>query len=201
MDQLIKLLKEKYNVHCVFLYGSRTTSTFFQDSDYDVLAIRTSGSRVREIIQFNDLTVDLIVDTEELINFPENYLYLWSHQLLLDEQAFGKKMVDAHLKYLSQPADKLPSNRVAQRKKQIHDELKYIAHDNVIGNFRRHDLLSKILPLYFNLIGEWYLGDKHALNWLQNNKSEFYKLFVTAIRPQASINDIKLLVDAVCDES
>lgn len=199
MEKLIKLLVEKYNIHTLFLYGSRTTETFFPESDYDILAIRKDGSRVREVFAFENLSIDLIVDNEDLINYPENFIYLWSNQLLLDEQGFGKKILDVHRKYLLQPAVKLSQNRTTQRLKQIQDELKYIKQDNILGHYRHHDLLSKILPLYFNLIGEWYLGDKHALKWLEKNKPEFFRIISKALQPGASFEQIEQLVNYVCN--
>ena len=201
MNSIIKMLKEKYGIHCAILYGSRTTEIFFPERDYDILDIRKSGERVREVFSFENKNIDLIVDTESLINSPENYSYLWSCQILMDEQGFGLKLVESHRSYLSRPALKLPQNRMNQRKKQIRDEIKYIKQSNVFGHYRQHDLLSKILPLYFNLVGEWYLGDKHALNWLKNNKSDLFNLMTQAFKPTATIEEISSLVEKVCEES
>lgn len=201
MNKIIEMLKDKYGIHSAILYGSRTTETFFIDSDYDILAIRKSGDRVREAFIFDDKVIDLIIETENLIDSPENYIYLWSHQILLDESGFCEKLIIEHQNYLNQPALKLPANRVIQRKKQIADEIKYISRGNLLGHYRQHDLLSKILPLYFNLIGEWYLGDKHALNWIKQNKPDLYRIFSEAIHPQATIDKIKVLVETICQQS
>lgn len=198
MIKVIEMLKEKYDIHCAILYGSRTTNTYFPDSDYDILSIRAGGERVREVFNFDNQAIDLIVDTENLINSPENYTYLWSHQILLDENGFGAKLIEEHKNYLNQPALKLPPNRIIQRKKQLKDELKYIILGGELGQYRQHDLLAKILPLYFNLIGEWYLGDKYALNWLKINRPDFYNFFTQAIHPQATIREIELLIENVC---
>lgn len=201
MDSVITMLKNKYGIHCVILYGSRTTEIFFPESDYDILAIRKSGERVREVFIFENKNIDLIVDTESLINTPENYSYLWSCQILMDEEGFGQKLVESHQNYLSRPALKLPLNRINQRKKKIRDEIKYIKRSDVLGHYRQHELLAKILPLYFNLIGQWYLGDKHALNWLKNNRSDLFNLMSQAFKPNATIEEISSLVEKVCEES
>ncbi|MBC7427132.1 MAG: hypothetical protein H7336_00880 [Bacteriovorax sp.] len=182
MIKVIDMLKTKYDIHCAILYGSRTTEAYFSDSDYDILSIRTSGDRIREVFSFDNKVVDLIVDTGDLIHSPENYMYLWSSQILLDENGFGVKLLEAHRNYLNQPALKLPPNRIIQRKKQIKDELKYIKRGGELGHYRHHDLLAKILPLYFNLIGEWYLGDKHALNWLKLNRPDLFSTFAQAFQ-------------------
>lgn len=197
MNKVIEMLQSKYDIHCAILYGSRTTQTYFPDSDYDILAIRKSGDRVREVLNYENKVIDLIVETEELINSPENYIFLWSYKILLDKNGFGEKLIEQHQAYLKQPALKLPLNRAIQRKKQIKDELKYIKLGGVIGDYRRHDLLAKILPLYFNLIGEWYLGDKHALNWLQINNPNLYSLFVAAFHPNATIKEFELLIENI----
>lgn len=199
MIEVIEMLKERYGIHCAILYGSRTTDDYFPESDYDILCIRESGERIREVFIFENKNIDLIVDTEDLINTPENYLYLWSHNVLLDENGFGTKLLDSHRDYLKKPASKLPLNRIIQRKKQLQDEMRYIKNGGVLGHYRHHDLLAKILPLYFNLTGEWYLGDKHALNWLRLNKPDIFNSFTQAIRPEATINDIELLIKKVCE--
>lgn len=199
MEKLLEMLKLEYGIHSAILYGSRTTEVFFPDSDFDILSIRKTGERVRKVFSFDNMMIDLIVDIEELIHQPENYTYLWSHRVLLDEKGFSSKLIEAHRKYLSQPAPKLPDNRIVQRKIQLRDELKYIKQGGELGHYRYHDLLSKILPLYFGLIGEWYLGDKHALKWLELNKLEFFKAFSKAIDPQATYKEIETLVALVCD--
>lgn len=85
------------------------------------------------------------------------------------------------------------------KKDLVKSLLKYIKKGEALGNYRRHDLLAKILPLYFNITGEWYLGDKHALDWLKLNKPELMTYFAQAFNPKASITDIELLVEKICE--
>lgn len=98
MNKVLEMLKTTYHVHCVILYGGRSTDSWFPDSDYDFLCIRENGEKVREILSFDDKTIDLIVDDESIISDPENFIYLWSHKILLDEKGFGKKLVEVHQK-------------------------------------------------------------------------------------------------------
>jgi predicted nucleotidyltransferase len=201
LEKILKFLSDHYEFHTAILYGSRAGSDFRVTSDYDFLLVRESGKRIREIIHFEDCCIDLIVDDEDIINRPFDTMYLWQSKVLKDETNFAKKLVDANSKLLSSPPVPLPMNRIKQRKKQVLDELEYVKNDNVLGNFRRHDLMVKLLSLYFVFIQKWDLGDKYSLNWLEKNDLEAYKLFSNAFKPTASYEEMKTLTEFVCSKA
>lgn len=197
IEAVIQQLKNKYQLHTVILYGSRATNDFREDSDYDLLCIRGSGERVREVFDQDGITIDLIVDSEELLERPSEYIYLWSSKVLLDEAGFAEKILARNSEHLKAPAFKLPPNRINQRRKNVLDALKYLELDNALANYRRVDLLSKLLPLYFEIRGEWYLGDKHALNWLEENDHQAASLFQKALATKACSDSIAALANYV----
>lgn len=201
LDKVIKKLEQKYNVHTVILYGSRAGDHYRDDSDYDLLCIRELGDRIREVFQDEGLNIDLIVDCEKILDQPDDYLYLWKSKVLLDQCGFSKKLNETHKSHFDKGPMELSRNRFDQRKKKIEDTLKYLKDDNVLSNYKRIDLLAKLLPLHFSIIGEWFLGDKHALDWLQKNDVETFNLFENALVRQASFEDIQKLVQRIIQVS
>lgn len=201
LEKILNFLSDQYEFHTAILYGSRAGSDFRATSDYDFLLVRQSGKRIREIIHFEDSCIDLIVNDEGIINRPFDTMYLWQSKIIKDEKGLAKQLIEANSKLLSNPPEALPENRIKQRKKQVLDELEYVKHDNVLGNFRRHDLMVKLLSLYFVFIRQWDLGDKHSLNWLEKNDSEAYQLFSNAFRTTASFEEMKSLTMFVCSKA
>jgi len=197
-EKIVDFLKDKYEFHCAILYGSRTGDKFRIDSDYDFLCIRKEGKRIREIIKFENITIDLIVDDEEITNRPNDILYLWQSKILLDENGFAKKLVDSTISLLSNPPEPLPQSRVTQRKKQIFDSLIYIQQNDILGDYRRNDLLAKLLPLYCDFVNIWDLGDKHTLTWLEKNDLKTFELFRLAVKKDSSYSNIEELVLHLC---
>lgn len=197
LEAILNYLNEKYVPHTAILYGSRAGDQFRVDSDYDFLLIRANGSRVREIIDLKGACIDLIVEDEGIINRPFDTLYLWQSNLLRDDQGFGSLLIVNNQKLLSTPPQALPMNRVRQRKKQVHDELIYLQRNDVLGNYRRHDLLVKLRILYLSFKQVWDLGDKHSFEWMSQNDQEAYELFEIALRPEASFHDIKILAEFI----
>lgn len=197
LDKVIKKLEQKYNVHTVILYGSRAGEHYRDDSDYDLLCIRDTGERVREIFQDEGLNIDLIVECEKILDRPEDCLYLWKSKVLFNQCSFFEKLNVIHKSHFDKGPTTLSLNRFEQRKKNIEDTLKYLKDENVLSNYKRIDLLSKLLPLHFSIIGEWFLGDKHAFEWLQKNDIEIFNLFENALSKQASFEDIRKLAQRI----
>lgn len=199
LEKIVDFLKDKYEFHCAILYGSRAGDKFRVDSDYDFLCIRKEGKRIREIIKFENITIDLIVDDEEIAKRPNDVLYLWQSKILLDENEFAKALVNSTLSLLSHPPEPLPPSRVTQRKKQMLDSLIYIQQNDILGDYRRNDLLAKLLPLYCDFAHIWDLGDKHTLTWLEKNDSKTFELFQLALKQESSYSNIEELVLHFCD--
>ena len=195
--EILKYLMSHYEHHTAILYGSRAGVDFRNESDYDFLLIRPSGPRVREIIDFEGSTIDLIVEDEHIISRPLDTLYLWQSKVLKDDKGFGSLLIENNKKLLSTPPQTMPMNRVKQRKKQVQDELIYLQRTDVLGHFRRHDLLVKLRSLYLSFKQVWDLGDKHSFEWMRQNDLEAFRLFENALRPEASFQDIKILAEFV----
>ncbi len=198
LQKIIHYLSTRFHSHTIILYGSRAGNDFRSNSDYDLLCIREHGHRVREIINLENIAIDLIVDNEAIIEKPFDTLYLWQSKILKDEKDFGKTLTENNRKLLSNPPEAMPENRIKQRKKQIIDELTYIKEISVVGQYRRHEIFVKLRTLYLSLNCIWDLGDKHTFTEMRLKNYAVFCLFEKAMRPDASIEDIKELVDCIC---
>lgn len=193
LEKVLAILEEHFNFHAAILYGSRAVGEYRSDSDYDFLLIKNSGPRERKVFAVGDITLDVIVDNDVEVENAENYIYLYEALIIKDENGAGRTHVEKVKNMLSMPPEAMGTNRKEQRKKQTFDALKYARIDNTVGNYRRHWTLMTLLPIYFEINQLWYLGDKHALNWLKQNKPELFALFEEAFDPSATLNKIEKL--------
>lgn len=191
--KIFEYLAEHFQFHTAILYGSRVSANHSNDSDFDFLLIKNKGPRERKIIYLDEFCIDLIVDNEASLDRVENYLYLYECKVLKDDKGLGQKQVAKIQKFLKERPNPMPLDRIEQRKKQTADFIKYIKKESVLGNYRRHWLLFNLLPTYFELRQMHFLGDKHALDWLQKNDVESFRLFERAFEPGASLGDLQLL--------
>lgn len=199
LDEVIKFLKSEYYIHTVVLYGSRAREDYRKNSDYDLFCVRRSGERIRKIFEFKNLKIDLIVENETIIEKPENILFLWSHKLLLDTTNFYSILNHSYENYIKLGTEKLEPNRLHQRQSNVLDLLSRLNEEevNVVNLFKKHDLIVKLLPLFFAIRGEWYFGEIHAFKWLEKNDPEVYGLFEKALDFNAPLEDIEILAKKV----
>ncbi len=197
VEKIVGFLKEKYEFHCAILYGSRAGNDFRPDSDYDLLCVNNSGPRIREIIKLEDVTIDLIVDNENVLNSQQPIVYLWQAKIIVDDKGFAKSLLNTALKILAEPPQPLSSSKIVQRKKQTADILFYIKQSNILGDYRRHDLFPKLLGLYLAFKRVWDLGDKHSFQWMEKNDPQAFNLFRKAMSSNAEFSDIEALVNYI----
>ena len=196
-EKLVDYLKSKYEFHSAILYGSRAGNDFRENSDYDILCISKSSSRIREIIKFEDVTIDLIVDDENVLNNQQPIVYLWQAEIITDEIGFAKQLVATAQKILAEPPQSLSSSRIIQRKKQNADILFYIQQNNILSDYRKHDLFPKLLGLYLAFKRVWDLGDKHSFQWIKKNDPQAFAFFRRAMSNDAAFSDIEALVNYI----
>lgn len=192
-EKVLAILEEHFNFHTAILYGSRAVGEYRTDSDYDFLLIKSSGPRERKVFAVGGITLDVIVDNDAEVENVENYIYLYETIIIKDTNSAGRIHVEKVQNMLSVPPEAMGKNRKEQRKKQTFDALKYARTDNTLGNYRRHWTLMTLLPIFFEINQMWYLGDKHALKWLKQNKPELFALYEDAFNPSATLNKIEKL--------
>lgn len=193
LAQIVAFLKSKYIFHGAILYGSRAGNDFRDNSDYDLICINDGGPRTREIIKFEDIAIDLIIEDEKILTSQLPHVSLYQSLVLLDEKGSAKRLVDDSLKIISTPPPPMPASRIHQRKKQILDSLLYIQQPDTLGDYRKHDLMPKLLSLYLSFTNQWDLGDKHTFQWLKKNDPKTFGLFKEALKKDATFFDIEAL--------
>jgi predicted nucleotidyltransferase len=196
-ERIIRFLKEKYQFHSAILYGSRAGNDFRSNSDYDILCVKNGGERIREIIEFENLVIDLIIEDENMLVTPQPLVYLWQAKIMVDDKGFAKALVDTTLKKLAEPPPLLSEARIVQRKKQISDILFYVQQNNALGDYRKHDLFPKLLNFYHAIRNIWDLGDKYAFERMEINDPESFYFFRRAMASDALFSEIEALVDHI----
>ena len=76
--------------------------------------------------------------------------------------------------------------------------LRRVEKNDAEGDYRRHWLLKDSLEHYFDRRGMWYLGPKKSMAWLKENDRKTYDVLAVAYRPAATIDEIRIAVQAVC---
>jgi hypothetical protein len=72
-----------------------------------------------------------------------------------------------------------------------------IARGDLESKYRRVELLFQALENYFKLRGLWYRGPKAGLPWLARHDLETHTAFAGALEPNASLEDLRALVQRV----
>jgi hypothetical protein len=71
------------------------------------------------------------------------------------------------------------------------------AHGDIEADYRRTWLLMALLEDYFALRHQWYLGPKRGFRWLEANEPGVHAAFKAALRPDATPDAIRGLVEEV----
>jgi len=66
--------------------------------------------------------------------------------------------------------------------------------NDIEGNYRYYWMLKESLEIYFELRGQWYLGQKKSFRWLKENDNFAFSLFENSYQKDSSYKDIEKLV-------
>ncbi|WP_186308559.1 hypothetical protein [Paraburkholderia sp. BCC1885] len=91
----------------------------------------------------------------------------------------------------------VPSNGYLYRDRKIWAEkmLERAAKGDVEGNFRLHWLLFILLEDYFAVRRNWYLGPKQSFRKLRETTETHFSIFETALKPGASLDAVREVID------
>ena len=201
---LVAIISELCHVqgcHTVILYGSRAKGTHTASSDYDLLAIRSTGASRRDARSWNGAYLDIFIYNErDVEDIEPSFLRLRGGIVLREQFDFGRQLL-ARVEELftagpkALPPDELELRRTWSRKmlERIHQG----GSEDVIANYRRVWLLFTLLEDYFVLRQAWYLGPKESFVWLKAHDPDTYKAFESALKPGAPMQVIESLVEKV----
>jgi hypothetical protein len=191
-------LRTKYACHTIILYGSRARGDARATSDYDVLGVRESGTRLRDARVWNGVYLDLVIYAEGDIVHPDEQMLPMRGGVVLTQKARLGDTFLAHLDaiFLAGPTP-LAADEHHARKVWATKMLDRAREGDIEGNYRRTWLLMALLEDYFQLRTLWYLGPKQSFAWLKVHDPDTFAAFDTALRVDASIDVIERLIEHV----
>jgi uncharacterized protein len=203
LAEIVQTLTIDHDCHAVILYGSRARGDFRATSDWDVAGIRETGAitPLRVARAFHGTWLDAFVYTEAALAVidPELLRFLPA-RILVDQRGFARTLlerVDALDKKGPAPTPEGENEMVRVWYAKM---LGRIAGGDLESKYRRVELLFQALDNYFKLRGLWYRGPKAGLPWLAKHDPETHAVFARALDPQASLEDLRALVQRVLPE-
>jgi len=196
LAEIVRTLTVDHGCHAVILYGSRARGDFQPTSDWDVAGIREAGETapLRVARAFHGTWLDAeaaltLIDPEMLRFLPA--------RILLDERGFAKALLERVDALDREGPPPLPEGEDEMVRVWYLKMLGRIARGDLEAKYRRIELLFQALENYFKLRGLWYRGPKAGLPWLARHDPETHTAFAHALKPQASLEDLRALVQRV----
>ena len=192
-------LQQRFACHTVILYGSRSRGDAGPSSDFDILGIRPHPTAVVREARWQDgAYLDLFVYSEDHVaNHPDELLHVAEGKLIVDLHGGGQALLDRLLSLSQAPPEPLAADEAMARRVWARKMVRRAATGDTEGHSRRHWLLFHLLEDYFALRTLRYPGPKQALAWLQAQQPQIYEMFARALAPQASLEEIASLQEAV----
>lgn len=194
-------LAEVHGCHTVILYGSRARGDATAASDFDLVCIREQGPKVRDARWSDGAYIDAFVYSEsDFATLGPDMLRILGGKVLFEREGFGTALLERVRAIWERGPDALPAD---QHTMLITWSAKML--DRISGpataesSYRRVWLLYQALEDYFSLRQIWYRGPKEAFAWLAERDPGVFALFETALRPEASLEQIAALARTVYD--
>jgi predicted nucleotidyltransferase len=197
LAEIIQTLTVEHGCHAVILYGSRARGDFQPTSDWDVAGIREAGAKapLRVARAFYGAWLDAFVYTDAAFAVidPELLRFLPA-RILVDERGFAKALLERVDTLDQKGPPPLPEGEDEMVRVWYAKMLVRIARGDLESKYRRVELLFQALENYFKLRGLWYRGAKAGLPWLARHDPEMHIAFARALEPQASLDDLRALI-------
>ena len=195
--ELINELVSKEKCHTIILYGSFARGDYNSNSDIDVIGICQEGDFHRIVRTFHGFALDVFIYSEENLPSADKLLQISSGFVLLEKDSLGTDLIRSVNAILNEPPPLPKSWEVQTDLVWIEKMLSRASVGDVEGDFRRHWLLITLLEYWFSWHKMHYLGSKQSLKYLELEQPQVFELFKAALRPTASLSDIRLLADTV----
>jgi len=200
LAEIVQTLTVDHGCHAVILYGSRARGDFQPTSDWDVAGIRETGATapLRVARAFHGAWLDAFVYAEAAFTVidPELLRFLPA-RILVDGRGFAKTLLERVDALDQKGPPLLPEGEDEMVRVWYAKMLVRIARGDLESKYRRVELLFQALEEYFKLRGLWYRGPKAGLPWLARHDLETHAAFASALEPNASLEDLRALVQRV----
>lgn len=198
-EALAEGLVARHGCHTVLLYGSRARGDASEESDWDLLGVRTEGPVVRDAWRTEHGWLDAFVYPEaELLAEPlsMSFFRLEGARVLVQREGFGDALIRKVEARLANPPEPLPDDEIAARRQWAEKMLERARVGDAEGNFRRAWLLTQLLEDHFVCAQRWYRGPKAAIASLRRDEPELYRRYAAALEPGAPFSAVEDVVAA-----
>lgn len=198
LQAAVNELISKYKCHTVLLYGSHARGDATAKSDYDLMGVRKSGSKVRFAEKRKGTYLDVFIfPQKDLRKVTEQFLYMKEAIVVFEAGTFGSQFVEKIKVLAKKPYQPLPPDEIKIRRVWAHKMLERIEVGDVEGNYRRSWLHEALLVDYFEIRKKRYSGSKEAFAWLKKSDLASYKLFEKVLAKPMDLGLLKKLVERV----
>lgn len=193
-EKLVEYITKKYQCHTIILYGSFANGTFDEESDIDVVGFTDNDMEHQDKSLFDGRALDLWIYNDKKLKHPEEFLHIRTGQSLLD----SNHQSDEFLTQINALFNKGPEQLTQEAKDNhilwLEKMLKRTLKNDIEGQYRFHWALTDILPIYFEITNQWYLGSKESFIWLEKNNLEAFILF-KKLYSESSVGVLKETID------
>lgn len=195
--ELINELVSEEKCHTIILYGSFARGDHNSNSDIDVIGICQEGEFHRIVRTFHGFALDVFIYSEENLPSADKLIQISNGVVLLEKDSVGTDLIRSVNAILNEPPPIPKTWELQTDLVWIEKMLARASVGDVEGDFRRHWLLISLLEYWFSWHRMHYLGSKQSLKYLELMQPQIFGLFKAALKPTASVSDIRLLAETV----
>ena len=201
-DALAKDFAARHGCHAVLLYGSHASGAAGKASDCDVLGLRARGPALRDVRRWRGLEIDGFVETASKLDparDPE-LLRLRGGRVLLDRRGLGARLLRRVDAVWRKGRPRTPPDQVVAARAWAMRMLRRAGEGGGNSPSARTAFLGLLCALpdvYFELRSRWALGREKSLVWLREHDAPCHRALVAALRPRASLADLRALARRV----
>lgn len=183
MDGILAYIREQYHPDAIIVYGSYSSQTNNENSDFDALVICTQGEKWHDTSFVDGVQLDVFIYSRAYLaqlDSMEEIVQIWDGVIVEDTDGIAAHIKEAVNSYICQK----PVLTLEEKDDLIswcRKMLSRTVRKDAEGLYRWHWLLTDSLSIYCQLRGLYYFGPKKTLLRMQKDDPEGYSLYIDAM--------------------